>query len=373
MNHSKMNNELIAIRHSPVMLFTLLFVAILGIDFLVSPYDAARTCGSSAYWAVLAALILVLPLIFLLILFQRRFPTENLFEVAFRVLGRPLGTFGNILYLGFLGAYLIIMQRHTVEFLTAYLLDRTPGWVTSLAILGGVGYIAINGLSAVSRLAAFILIPTALFRAGMKLLALQGLNPMHLLPLFSVPLVKYLEGGLALASALIPLGAGFLLYPLVKKPQKIGLVALSATGGTTLFLLLSIIGTVGVFGGEVSAEFNWPVFELVRRINFPYFVLEQVGLLLIIVWFTMFFAAAAFFFYILAAGLKQQFSFLNYRWTVTGLLIFTFITGLMFPNLSSNMRILMGYRRWALIPVMVYPLLVYLAALVRGYRGCGHE
>lgn len=362
--------ELLSPVTSVVNLFALMLVILLGLDFLDFPYDAAKICGSNGYWPLLVAFCLVaLPLALLLHLMHRRFPNQDLMAVATQALGKPLAWIGNLIFLSCFVIWLVMAIRDSGELVLIYFLNRTPVWAVISLFLIGVGYVAINGLAPALRLAAFILIPTIFFRFLMQLFALQGLKVTNLLPLFALPPLDYFRGGLALANVFMPMTAIFLIHPLLKKPDKLGIPALCAAAIASCSFFLGIIGAIGVFGAELTQRYAWSEFATVQQINITYLVLEQVGLLFLVIWISMFFVSTSFYFAIVARSLQQQFPVLNYRWTVVGLLILVLIGILSFPNGLIAHSVFTVLRRWLILPAGVYPLIVYTVAVIRGKRG----
>lgn len=354
-------------RLSPAMLFVLLLVTLSGLDFLVAPYDVAKACGPSAYWAVVGTLVLLLPVLGLIILFKNRFPDENLFQVAPRVIGKPFAIIGNLIFLSVFMSWLITVIPNATYLLSNYLFDRTPLLVIMVSLLLAVGYIAINGLKTVNRMAAFVFIPTLMFTVFMKLLTFQGITVTHLLPLFSNHPLNYLKGAITTLNQFVPLGTILLIYPLLKKPEKLGHVTLGVLVLEILLLIIGVITTIGTFGASVTTRYIWPNLASVHRLSIPYLVLEQIGLLFIIVWLTMFIVGTAFYFSLIAGGLKEQFPVLNYRYTVIILLILVGGGGfLLFPNIYRLNMAFTALRHVAIFPVILYPLLVYIIALIRG-------
>lgn len=371
--NNPMKSEGLVTDIAPATFGALLAVALLGLDFLNIPTDAVNTCGASGYWSVVVAFILALPLVFLSVALQHRFPKQNLLQAASKVLGKPLAGFGNLLFLACFLGWVVFAIRDATDLVLTYLLNHTPFWVISIFLLLGVSYVTLNGLVAVSRMAAFVVFPTIIFRLGMKLLSIQGFDITHILPVFSAQPADYLHGGMLLLNIFMPLATIFLIYPLLKKPEKLLPTTLAVMGGITVIFFLTILFTIGVFGASFIKMFNWPVLNVVGRINIPFLAMEQMGLLFLIVWLTMFFTAISFYIYIVANGLKQQFPRLNYRLTTTGIILLVGISGLFFPNATVSHQLFRSFRHLVIIPVLIYPLLVYLVMLVRGMEGNRNE
>lgn len=192
---------------------------------------------------------------FLLILIHRRFPDQDLIITARQVLGKKVAFGGNLLFLSCFVVWLILAIRDSGELTLIYFLNRTPIWALLTLFLIGVGYLAINGLRPVIRLAAFVLIPTVLFRFLMQLIALQGFKATNLLTLFARPPLDYLLGSLNLANVFFPITALFLIHPLLKKKSKIGLPVFCATSIASISFFLGIIWAIGVFGHELAQRF----------------------------------------------------------------------------------------------------------------------
>jgi spore germination protein (amino acid permease) len=353
----------------PGVLWTLLVVTLLGQDFLNQPHYAAETCGASGYWTLLIAFILIIPVIFLIAAFKRRFPKQNLLAASTLVLGKPLAAIGNLLYLGIFLFYALLAIRDATDLVMSYLLDRTPLWVALFAFLLGCGYIAINGFSGVIRMVSFILIPTVFFRLFMQILAFQQFSVSHLLPLVTATPGKYLQGGLLLVNSFMPVITILLILHFIEQPRKLSATIFGAVSSASLFFLLELLGVIGVFGATFLQRFTWSNLALIQRINIPYLVLEQIGPLFLVVWLAMFLCSMAFNFYLVAGGVNQLFPRWNYRLLVLILLAIVGISGLFLPNMSLVTRIFTVYRIWAMAPLVCYPLLVYGVALIRGKRG----
>ncbi|MGE5529534.1 MAG: GerAB/ArcD/ProY family transporter [Patescibacteria group bacterium] len=350
---------------SPAVLFALLLVTLLGTDFLTSPHDAARFCGASGYWAPPAAFILAVPFILLLYFFQRRFPGDDLFAAARASLGKYAAAAGNGLFLLVFLAWLVAALRDGGELAIGYFFSRTPLWAVVAFVMLGAAYAAVNGLSAIGRLASFVLLPTVALRLGIKLLAFDGLETSHLLPLFSARPLDCLRGGLALAGSLGPLAGVLLFHPSLADRERFLPVTLSAAGGALFIALVGIVGTIGVFGAEFTQDFTWPNLASVQRVNLPYLAIEQVGLLFLIVWLTMWLVALAFIVQIAALGIAGRFRPALNRTAAAVIAVVALIGAILIPDAGLIHLALATVRRWAIVPLAGYILLVYFVSLVR--------
>jgi len=173
-----------------------------------------------------------------------------------------------------------------------------------------------------------------------------------------------------MANVFLPITAIFLVYPLVKKTGKLTLPALAAGFIAALSFLLGVLGAIGSFSAELVSRFAWSEFATIQQINIPFLVLEQVGLIFLVIWIIMFLVATSFYFSAVARSLCQQFPVFNYRLTALALLVLVFIGTMLFPDAITAHSIFTLFRRWLMLPVFVYPFIVYLMALIRGKKGC---
>jgi spore germination protein len=346
----------------------ILLVTLVGLDFLDIPYKPAGV-GPSGYWCIFIAFALTIPLIWLISAFDRRFPRENLFEVAPRSIGRFFAYVGNLIYIAIFFLWLLFAIRDAADLVFIYMLNRTLLWVVLAVFLAGAGYVAINGLKSVAYLAAFVLIPTVTLRVMMLLLGFQNFNFSHLLPAFSEPVTQYVGGGLALFNYFAPVVTMMLIHPQITTKKSITAVLYGSIGVVMVTFVLAIVGAIGVFGDRYTRYYPWPELNLVNHVNIPFLSLEQVGLLFLIVWLTTFFVACAFYLYLTTKGLTRQFPIFKYRWTLLTLLMVIGVGALAFPNTPWVHARFTQIRQWAVLPWTVYPLVVYLVAVLRKVGG----
>lgn len=363
------NNSSNKITISSGALFATLLVALMGTNFLDLPYYASKSGGPSGYWSILLAFILISPLAFVAQAFQNRFPGRNLLEVAPEVIGKPLALIGNLLFLSGFFIWLIFALRDGANLIHVYLLDLTPLQAIMLILLVCIGYVAGNGLAAVVRFMNFLLIPPYILRLFVLLLTLQRSETTHLLPFFSETPGSYLLGGLELTGFFIPIPAIFFLSSKLKNRADVWRVTLWALAGILPIYMLAFVGTVGSLGVEYTQYFAWPEIPTTNHIDIPFLVLEQVGLLFLIIWITTFYGSKILYFYIVTSGLRTQFPVLKYRWTLMGLLILEGALAMLFPNVIMERRAFIQVRPWLMVPLIGYPAIVYLIAVIRGKRG----
>ncbi len=355
------------VKVSPLMLFVLLLVSGMGLAYLTPLHDVAKTCGPSAYLAVLSAGIMLLPFVFLILGLQHRFPEKNILGAATETFGKIPGTILNLFYLGALFFQVIVVVYNTAELIITYSLNRTPLWAVMVLILISSGFFVKNGLVGISRLAGFVFIPVFFFRILILAFATQGFEVNQLLPVISAGPLEYLQGGNSIAMIFGPAGIGLLfIYPLLSKPGKLKLITASLLGTQILITFVSFSIVIGVFGDIGLQSYAWPVFEVIRRIDISFLALDQLGVIFLIIWFTALLIGLSLVFYILGGGLSQQFSKLKYWWCLLGSISIVGIGTLWIPSQFYDFYIFRVISKNFIIFFYGYPLLIYIGALVRG-------
>ena len=300
---------------SPRLLTPLLIVSALGYGLLNVPYYAVKIMGANGYLAMPIAAVFVLPGLAAIYLLALRFPGQTLIEQGVSILGPVFGRGAGICYLGFTTVFLAMFTRDMLNQVGTYFLNKTPLTVIMLAYLLLVAFLASRGIETITRLASFVVIPAMLIIIMLGVAAYQNVTWTRVLPVLTPNIWDYVKGGLAATNLFYLLGGSAFVLPYLKParsfPRVIGWTILIIAP----FYLLYAIGAIGVFGHKYLLNFAWASLEFVRILEYPYYLLEQAGLLMIIDWTTLILLGTGFLYYILALGTSQITGALDYkRW-----------------------------------------------------------
>ncbi len=353
---------------SPSLYFFLIFTPLMSFTLLCYPITFAQSIGTDSYLGIPAALLFALPAILLGRYFERRFSGKTVIEYAPLILGKFFGLIYNLVYLIFLFIILFVLFRELTGLVNHFLLLHTPLWAVTILIAGSVAYLSFYGLSSTARLATFLL-PAGIFIFFMIGLGFQNWSIQNAVPLLKQPVSTYLFGGFKSLYIFFPL---ILIYQAPafsaekRKNTPLTLAALVLTGAIYFFNLL---GIMGVFGPENCIRYNWPTLEYVRTINFPYLLLDQIGLTLIIAWLVLAYATGAILTFFLSSGISQLWQKLSFKKVILLLVPVYFFSLISFPSYDL-LRDLFGYFQYAGLTVLLgLPALLWLVSLITGRRG----
>ena len=226
-----------------------------------------------------------------------------------------------------------------------------------------MAFFASRGIETITRLASFVVIPALVILTLLGVAAYQNVTWSRILPVLSPNAWDYIKGGF-LASNLFYLlgGSAFLLAylkPARSFPRVIGWTMLIIAP----FYLLYAMGAIGVFGHKYLQNFAWTSLEFVHILEYPYYLLEQAGLLMIIDWTTLILLTAGFLYYNVALGASQITGTLDYKRWVWILFPFVAIT-ILAPQNSTQTKAIAGLMvRFGWMAFFLYPLILWLAAL----------
>lgn len=354
---------------SPRLLTPLLITSALGYGLLNVPYYAVKVMGANGYLAMPIAAVLALPGLAAIYLLALRFPGQTLIEQGESILGPVFGRIIGLCYLGFLIVFLAMLTRDMVNQVGAYFLDKTPLTVIILVYLLLTAFLASRGIETITRLASFIIIPAMIIITMLGVAAYQNVTWTRVLPMFTPNVWDYVKGGFLATNLFYLLGGSAFVLPYLKParsfPRVIGWTILIIAP----FYLLYAIGTIGVFGHKYLLNFAWTSLEFVHILEYPYFLLEQAGLLMIIDWTTLILLASGFFYYILALGTSQITGTLDYkRWV--WLLLPLIVIIILLPQSNTQTKAIteiLVQSGWMVF--FAYPLVLWLIALIFKLRG----
>jgi spore germination protein KB len=251
--------------------------------------------GSIFYTAVLYSPLLLL---------NRKFPNRSLWEYPQQIAGKIINKLINLIYVGILLSFLLLLAINMTLFIGSSLLPETPGYVHLFFFLVVAAFAAYKGIFAISR-SGQVLIPMVLvFFLLTTVLGVQLFDLKNLLPIYKDSTLWQLNSG-SLTFALCFQDALFLFFLAPdmkdKHPEKpfIILVVIS----TFFFSLISLCPILAL-GVEQAKHLNYPYYTYVRQITVFDFV-ERIDPLVVLGWIMVSLFKFSVYLYSTAKGLQQ--------------------------------------------------------------------
>jgi spore germination protein KB len=291
---------------------TLLIVIMSGKIFLSFPRDMV-TLGEAAGWFIvlLAGIGSLIGFAFIYLLI-RKYPGQNIIEIARVICGPIFGSLiGLIFFLFFLTISSLLLRQFVESFILA-ILPRTPISVITAGFLILLIYSCLLGIQTISRVAWFFgpyllmgLIIILFF--SMKRADLQNLLP--ILGTGPIPLLKSSIPNISIFSEILLFG---LLAPLITKKKKllgVGIYSLIISMAINTAIVVIVIL---VFNYIAAAKQIFPVFQLARFVVLEEF-LQRVEAAFVFLWFFTGAIQLSGLFYGAVTSFAQAFRIRDYR------------------------------------------------------------
>lgn len=198
---------------------------------------------------------------------SNKFPGKTIIEINSIVFGNIIGKVVSVLYLLFFLLIAALNLRDTSGFITGYIMTQTPPYIISALFMLVCALAVRKGIRIILRY-GFMFVVIALSVTLLNFILLYNLIEFdNFLPVFSQPLISYVQGAHIITTVPITETVAFLMIVSnvsnrenLKKSMLLGL----AIG--CFSLLVSMLVHIGVLG-QMSTLMALPSFELIRLIN----------------------------------------------------------------------------------------------------------
>ncbi len=240
--------------------------------FLSYPSRVAKESAESGWMIPLVSGVIVLAVFLIINACMKRFPDENILDVARQELtvfvSVPLGI---IFMLLFFSQTALVMREFTETVITT-VLPRTPSTVVALLFMAVVYYFAYKGIEGLSRLAMLL---SAILGIGLLSLLIMPLTwfDVHLLqPFWGRGMLTTIFYGGTNTSMFLNVLLLSLLYPTVRNQRQFVRVGVISIGLTAVLMSLVLIVFIGVFPAAPTGQVPFPMYQLARLIYIGRFV-----------------------------------------------------------------------------------------------------
>ncbi|WJE53550.1 endospore germination permease [Bacillus cereus] len=214
-----------------------------------------------------------------------RYPEDTLYDILIRLFGKIVGKALVVIYMIYFAFYSCIILVNAMLYLKGWLLPKTPDYIIIFLFSIPTFLVVRNGLRIIGRyseLTFYMMLWIPLF----FLIPLKESG--SLLPFF--PLLK--EGWKPVLTAVpttifayLGFDIAFFLYPFLQKKQYAVHGIVIANTLTMLFYLFATIVCFSYFSPDSITEFNQPVLNLLKVIEFRF--LERFDMILLAVYLTV--------------------------------------------------------------------------------------
>jgi spore germination protein KB len=350
---------------------TLLIMIISGKIFLSLPRNLIFLGDSAGWLIILLSGLISVGLFHLIYALIRKFPEDNLFQIARRLTGKYLGAGLGLLLFGFFLIDAALLIRQFAESFILAILPRTPISVITIIFLILLMYSTLLGIETLSRVAWF-LGPYLLLALIIIFLFALPKNPQQLLPLLGAGPLPLCKQGLLHISNYAEIILLLVLAPLIRQKEKIYKIGLWG-------LIISIVIFTGItaniimtFNYAAAADLAFPVFQLTRLISLGEFI-QRTEALFVFLWFFTAGLQMSGLFYGTVISFSETFQIREYRPLVFPLAVLIFAIS-MFPQSMTETNYFDYFLCSPYYSLITFgiPALLWLLSLIKSKRGASH-
>jgi len=323
----------------------------------------------STWLAVLAGLVIVIPLALMYLAIAKRYPGKNLIQIDDAVFGPYLGKVLSAAYIW----YFFQLSTHHMFFFNSfwmtYLMPETPRFVF-LVMFGFVCAFAVrSGIEVIARCCFTVAVIVWITTITLVVLLLGDMKPGNLLPLFDTSLIDFIHSTHIMVT--IPLGdlvLFLMIFPCTADREKMKKPVLTGIVLAGLQLLVIVLRDALVLGPRLASATS-ASFAAARQINIAD-VLTRMDILVAISLLAMIFIKGTLVYYVTVLQTAQLLGLRSYKPLVIpiGALIAS-IAVAVYP--SDMEQVYGGKEAWpfnALLCILLLPAVTLAVIWIRSLR-----
>ncbi|MGG2095019.1 endospore germination permease [Bacillus sp. S13(2024)] len=253
-----------------------------GTGVLALPRVLAEKAGTDGWIAILIAGLLSTTAGIFIVKTSQRYPDYTLYDILIRLFGRIVGKVMVVIYMIYFIFYSGIILVNAMLYLKGWLLPKTPDYIIIFLFAIPTFFVARNGIHIIGRyneLAFYMTFWIALF----FLIPLRENSTwLHLFPLLKDGWVPVLKAVPTTVYTFLGFDVAFFLYPFLQKKQYAVHGIVIANILSTLFYLFTTLICFAYFSPDSITEFNQPVLNLLKVIEFRF--LERFDMVLLAIY-----------------------------------------------------------------------------------------
>ncbi|UUZ94505.1 spore germination protein [Paenibacillus sp. P25] len=342
---------------------------IIGVGVLPLPLFAVEAANTGAPLVTSLAILLAYFGLWLVTKLGMRFPNQSIIQYSDTLIGKWPAWVGSLLIICFFGILTSLAAREFGEVVITSVLKKTPLEVTVIVMLILATFSTRNDVTTFTYIHHFYL-PLIVFPAVLIVaLSLKNADTIHLQPLWGNDPPHMINGVLVVAALFQGSFIYTMVIPAMRRPDR-ALIAsfwgMVIAGGLYLSI---VVAAVGVFGSEETGKLLWPTLELAKTTTLPGNILERLDAAFLAVWVTAVFTTLFSSYYFTIHSLSKKLGLRDHRSLSMFVLPFLFAVAMVPQNVLHMYEIISIVGKWGLVLTILYPLLLFIVAVIRKKRG----
>lgn len=319
---------------------------------------------------IIGAILGIIPFLITIFILEK-YPNKNIFQIIDFEFGKIIGKIINFILILFVCSYLIIFYWNFTNFISSQYLYNTPQGFIAILFIIPIIYLLSKGITVILRSSIIIFILSFSFFSISALALIPQMNIQNIMPVLANGVMDPIKAGV--------LSIGYLTLPTMliscipkdsyvdtknfKKKLIISYILIQMT------IELIIFGIISVFGVELSLLYQYPEFQILRRVTIGGFI-ERVESTLSIHWILDLFMLIIFLSYFIKIGITQVFNIKKEKtdkYLLNIFIIFLILLSLKaFPsNTSANTFFIKNYPIYCFIFLLGINVIVFIASKIK--------
>ncbi len=322
--------------------------------------------GQETWLVIIIGFLVFLPTLFVVFALINKFPGKNLIEINDLAFGPIIGKIVSLAYMFF---YITLASLNLLVeqgFVSSFLLPQTPVFVTNIMFILICAFAVRSGIKVLFNPSAFFVFIATFTIIVSILLNYNNINLTHLIPVFQLPKMKYIQSShMVSVYQFIELTDFLMFIPFVNEPQKVKKSYFFGILLGAISVLIIILRDTVVLGNTLQMTY-YPSFQTFTMINVGD-VLTRTDFLFAVVLEILYFFKISVLYYVVALGISQIFNLKSYKKVVLiiGVIIVSY-SSILFKTSIEFLDYVRSACVWVhMVPEIIFPLITLIVVILR--------
>jgi len=262
----------------------LLLLEIFGFGVTALPRRVAERAGQDGWISVALAAVYIIVVIAVMTNLTKSFAGRSFYDMAGKILGRPLGAIVAMLLclrLVFMAAFNL---RIFAEITRQTMLPSTPFAVVFVSMLMIAAYGAAKGIESRARVAEVLVLVTLLPLILVFGVSSREIDFTNLMPFVTAPFEGILSGSFSAFFAFSGVEVLLIIGPFLARPKHLTKSTVQVISTIGVLMVAVTVMTIARFGPANVVHQMWPVLKMMDTVSLPGSVIDRQGALIMTFW-----------------------------------------------------------------------------------------
>lgn len=342
-------------------LFFIVHTIQIGAGLMGVPRVIFAEAGSDAWVSILLGGLYLHFIAWIMLLILREYENADILGIQMDLFGRFMGYVLGTVFLIYVFLILLTVIRNYIEVVQVFIFPEVPVWLMALCLLFLMVYCLLGGLRVVVG-ASFIFFLLTIWLSLTIYKPFTYMDMGHFLPIMEASPMEILNGARVMSYSVLGMEVLLFIYPYIDNKKNAALPVHLGLGLTTFLILLVTVVSIGYFSPYQLRETVWATLSLFKIISFS--MIERFDFIAVALWMMVIIPNIVLFGWMLVHGMNRLYN-AKFKPTLYGIAGAVFIAAVLIEyrmniNVLTDITSKVGFYL-----VFVYPLIVYIALMVR--------